>query len=210
MIKNHDNQQGFTIIELMIATSILSVILVIATAVITGIGVLYYKGVNQVRVQDNVRNISDDLTQHLQLSGTADVPPVPPVGGVGVICIGTTRYSYILGAKIGTNIAMGDSPHVLWRDTVAAGSCTAIDLTAITAATPGDELIAQNSRLTAFEVSGSGLFTVRVGVAYGDSDLLTTPSGVNIYDENSRCSGGPGKQFCATAYLLTSTTKRGL
>ena len=56
-----DKQAGFTIVELMIATAILSTILLLVTTMMINIGNLYYKGVNQARVQDGVRTLADDV-----------------------------------------------------------------------------------------------------------------------------------------------------
>src|SRR5665213_2550121 len=73
------NRKAFTIIELMIATSVLSIILLLVTTMMISIGNLYYKGINQARVQDDVRTISDDLSSHLQLSDQAPQPAITPV-----------------------------------------------------------------------------------------------------------------------------------
>ena len=62
-------ENGFTIVELMIATTVLSVILLLASVVIIGIGNLFYKGVAQSQTQGDVRTIIDDVSQHLKLDG---------------------------------------------------------------------------------------------------------------------------------------------
>ncbi len=73
MITTHRHlQKGFTIIELMIATAVLSTILVMVTVVMVNIGSLYYKGINQARVQDDVRSIADEIIKNIQLN---DQPP---------------------------------------------------------------------------------------------------------------------------------------
>lgn len=190
------DQKGFTIIELMIATAVLSTILVLATVVMVNIGSLYYKGINQARVQDDARSITDDIIKNIQLN---DQPPIGPVPVPGVsnsyaYCVGPVRYTYVLGAQIG-NPAPATSTkfyQVLWRDTnPTPGSCpTQIDpndssspqinlthanLASEDAANQGREMITSSSRLTQFSMTTDSPSTVTVGVAYGDNDLLCNP-----------------------------------
>ena len=211
------NQKGFTIIELMIATSVLSVVLVMATVMMIGIGNLYYKGINQTRIQNTVRNISDDLIQNLQLSKPSSVRTgVNVAGDTRAVCVGSTRYSYdVMDRKIGEAVA-----HVLWRDTITPGTCSPVDLTqANPPGINGAELMAPNSRLTAFCVgvyvsatdncstvvtpTETLPYTITISIAYGDSDLLNLDRG---FDAN--CKGGIGRQFCATAKLQTTVVQR--
>ncbi|HXR50448.1 MAG TPA: prepilin-type N-terminal cleavage/methylation domain-containing protein [Verrucomicrobiae bacterium] len=201
-------QAGFTIIELMIATTVLSVILLMATAIMISIGNLFYKGVSQARVQDNIRTITDDVSNHLRLGSAVANPTGSPLVRSGQsiysLCIDTTRYSYVIGMQIGAPLN-----HVLWRDTLAtAGSCAPADLsTADPAATnggvagSGTELIGPKSRLTAFSLSSTTTpYTINVGVAYGDPSL--SPAGVCLGTSDT------SDQFCSTATLTTTVDKR--
>lgn len=199
MSKNrYRNQKGFTIIELMIATAVLSVILILVTEVMVNIGSLYYKGINQARVQDDTRSITDEITRYIRLN---DQPPTALVNGphnTTLICIGPVRYAYVLGAQIG-HPAPGTPTvynQILWRDNnPTPGSCPIpvdpndaskgnIDLTRtdLAAADPsGTELIATNSRLTQFSMvtpTATSPTTVSVGAAYGDDDLLCNPTAI--------------------------------
>ena len=209
------SQHGFTIVELMIATSVLSIILLLVTVMMISIGSLFSKGINQARVQDSVRTITDDVSQHLKLVDGTITPMTPkPFGGFTVqgYCIGNTRYSAIIGHQIGTGnerTTTGTTPrapHVLWRDS-DTGACTPLDLTQANptgSGTDGTELITAGSRLTDFTITGtSSPFTVSVGVAYGEADLLTAPSG-----SGAHCVGTTGTQYCASAVLNTLVTKR--
>jgi len=230
------SNNGFTIIELMIATSVLSVILVLVTILMMSIGNLYYKGVNQSRAQDDTRSITDELSQHLQLSsqqpstGSQAFP-----GGVTVsaYCIDTTRYSYVTGVQSGQIPPSASTVlrHVLWRDAIPAGSnCGAADLTSNDPTSSslddvkgvdgsGTELVSPHSRLTQFcigSIDSGGTcttnvnspYTIEVGVAYGDSDLLKYIKPPPLNSPNAVCSGDKGDQFCATAYLNTTVVKR--
>lgn len=201
----HTQQTGFTIVELLIATAVLSVLMLIATVTITSIGNLFFKGFNQSRIQNDTRNITNEVAQQLQLSdgyATASDNSVP-TRPITSYCIGTTRYSALVGIQIGSSA--NQSQHVLWRDTVPAGSCTALSAAAMNSVSPssgGTELIAPSSRLTAFSISGSAPFTISVGVAYGDDDLL------HLSGLNTTCNGGSGSQFCATSSLTTAVSPR--
>jgi prepilin-type N-terminal cleavage/methylation domain-containing protein len=192
---------GFTIIELLIATAVLSTILLLVTSLMINIGKLYYKGINQARVQDNVRSITDEVAQHLQL-GDSFIPVIS--GSEQAYCMGTTRYTYILNKQIGSD-ASTQSLHVLWRDkNPTPGNCPAA-LPVLTTPMPssgGSELIAPNARLTDFTITGSSPYSVSVSVAYGDDDLL------NLSGVNTKCKGDIGDQFCATAKLQTIVVRR--
>ena len=145
---------GFTIVELMIALSILSTILVICTVVMIQIGVLYSKGVNAANLQNITRTVVADISSSIQFSYAT--PPgctpqaSPPtcyeavnttdfiVNGTPVpiyaYCIGTTRYSYILDRELGSDNSSNPAivtPHVLWRDTIVANknpTCQPLDI----------------------------------------------------------------------------------
>lgn len=243
MIKNREtNQKGFTIIELMIATAVLSTILLLVTVLMINIGNLYYKGINQSRIQDNVRSVTDEISQRMQLGDvvlSASGNAANNNADQRAYCIGSARYTYIVGVQIGTPVPGSAAPvyrHVLWRDdNPASGTCSIIDANKVNLADPanppspsslhGSELIAPRSRLIAFSIvsspSGSP-YTLSVAEAYGDNDLLCSPSVANSCNAgapamtqfvdfthgNLLCKGDIGQQFCATAHLETSVVRR--
>ncbi len=189
------SQKGFTIIELMIATAVLSTMLILVTAVMVNIGNLYYKGVSQARVQDDTRGISDQVSQYIRLSDQPPVGPYSGANGTQLYCIGAIRYAFVLGVQIGTE-APGTSStyhHVLWRDVdPTPGSCPTdidpahpalgqVDLTRTDLDNndpTGVELISNNSRLTQFSMTNASPSSITVGVAYGDDVLLCNPAAV--------------------------------
>lgn len=219
-------QAGFTIIELMIATAILSTILLLATVMMINIGSLYYKGVNQSRTQDDARSITDQVSQDLKYNALLDnVVPTnqggSTLGGnpvtIYAYCIGNVRYSYILGHKLGAGSDITGNPnaqHVLWRDnnsdiaddvSSTTGNCRPIDIAKLPAGNDqtGIELMAPNSRLTDFTIASStSSYDISLGLAYGDGDLLcdssllSTPTTVSSCDPSA--TQVPG-QFPATA-----------
>lgn len=201
---NPRNQNGFTILELMIATVVLSVILLIATMTIMGMGKLYYKGLNATHANDTARNVIADISQHIEFSAQAPVLvrspkdpscPVFPVGSstslwclqvgsstVYAYCIDSTRYSFVVNTPYTDGIN-----HVLWEDTMNPGVTTCQPVDVLTASTPSDsatlsgsgkELLLPGMRLTGFEIAknpSTYAYDITVDVAYGDNDLLTLP-----------------------------------
>jgi prepilin-type N-terminal cleavage/methylation domain-containing protein len=104
-------QEGFTIVELMIATTVFAVILLVITAGVTSFTSSYYQGVNSSTTQNAASNIMNDISQALQFSGSsaADVSmgstlsggTVPLSGGfVGFVCTDSQEFVYYLGVKV--------------------------------------------------------------------------------------------------------------
>ena len=219
-------ESGFTLIELMIATTVLAVLLLLVTVIISSIGNLYYKGINQARIQDTTRTITNQVSQDLELSNgftpTSNVPlpgNMPPAAPEAY-CIGNVRYSFVVGAQLGSPTG---STHVIWRDTNPnpAGVCTVASGFPTSPATTGTELMAPNSRLTAFTIYGTSPYTITVNIAYGDDDLLCSPQHnstcsspnntmLSAYyrDQDLLCKGRTGQNFCATANLTTTVVQR--
>jgi len=200
-----ENEEGFTIIELLIATSILSVILVMASVMMTGIGRLYNKGISQSKIQSATRNITDDVSQRLQLD--AQLSPQPTeVGGYNAYCIGETRYLYIIGKQLGDGNDGDGTPKVkpvLWRDKTPAGGCSSSNPDP-----SGVELVPTNARLIDFTITPTSPYQISIGLAYGDIDLLNvTPDNPN-FNINTTCKGSNSTEYCATAKLTTSATRR--
>jgi prepilin-type N-terminal cleavage/methylation domain-containing protein len=232
------SESGFTIVELMIALSVLSVLLITATVVLIQIGGLYAKGVNAADLQNVNRNVVADITGQLQFSGT---PPngctditnnvtcytetrnitVPKVGGgtidipVYSYCIGKTRYSYVINHKLGVDSYSGEKvPHVLWRDTMTDTSrCKPVDIL------NGTDINASPSSGDGYEMLGSNMRLTRFDIqqvsgsngVYGIQVWMAFGDNDLIHtqaDGASTCSGGIGTQFCAISSISTQVTGR--
>lgn len=220
--KTRKNQEGFTIVELMIALSIFSVVMLISTLVMMQIGRLYTKGVNQANLQNATRNIMQDLSSGVQFSSGDNIigPRTDPSGvipgHIKAICIGKTRYTYVLDLKLGrdeyprSGTTPLDTAHVLWRDSMGtSGSCTPLDIRTpgrpSGSGSDGYEMMPINTRLTQFSLVPriTGGYTAAVYSAYGDSDLVGKDS-----DNKPYCIGGKGSQFCAISILDTVVMPR--
>jgi prepilin-type N-terminal cleavage/methylation domain-containing protein len=200
--RNQSNTQaGFTIIELLIATAVFSVILLLSTTGLIQIGRMYYKGITAAQTQEAARMVMDDISRTIQFKG-GTVIPTGPAATQNRFCIGGKRYSFLIDLVLSDNPALpSERRNVLVSDDFG-GTCDAQDLDSGAALTDTSrELLRPNMRLAKLEVVNipdSDLFQITVRVVHGDIDL--SPGGT--------CEGGPGSQFCAASELSTVVKKR--
>ena len=204
------SSKGFTIIELLIATSVFSIILLVLASGLIEIGRLYYKGVISSKTQETARVIAEDIGRSIQFSG-GQVSPLVTTGGINSYCVGGRRYSFKLNVQTKDKPAivhglLVDNPTSDCVASITGGPGVAQDFT--TPLDKSEELLGVNMRLSDLVISQVGttnLYTVRVYVTYGDDDLLSDkmlPAGLDT------CNTGSGSQFCATSILNTIVEKR--
>ena len=211
-----NDRQGFTIIELLIATTVFSVILLLVTTGFIQMGNAYYRGLLQSRTQQTARNIVDEISRGIQFSGENIGVTAPLIAGVTYpivganygICINGVGYSYVLDKQLQSTPSGADqvSTALISYST----SCTGFSVTAISSASllPHKELLGFGMRLTDLDVelvAGElNTYKITVGVASGEFDLFNPDSrGVS-----GACKSQAGKQFCATSTLSTIVQKR--
>ncbi len=230
------SQSGFTIVEVMIATLVFSLILVGSMAALVQLGRLYQKGVISARTQETNRNVLADISQSIQFTKQpVSVPTLPTPAGVtisesqphvGFFCIGPRRYTYALDRQLvpdSPTEAAREKQHVLWVDTPAAGGCA--NISGITPAnldaedpcnggalcSDGRELLSEGLRISRLDIRPgdaadptSGLWTIELSLAYGDSDLL------EAIDGRYQCISNAGfsTEFCALSELSTTVVRR--
>ena len=207
---------GFTIIELLIATLVFSVILLIVTGGIMAFTRTYDKGINETNTQTAARNILGNISQAVQFSSAVNgfVGPLKTTGSPAsrAFCVNNTRYSYLLGYEVEDtfNGSLHQSPHALVVDNVPSCSVadSAQDLAAGTLDTGSQELLGPHMRLANLSVVQETFvapqtFLISVNVVYGDDDLLKNPTA-----PNASCNGGTGSEFCASASLSALVEKR--
>ena len=195
--------KGFTIVELLIATLVFSVILLAVTVGIIQITRVYYKGINEANTQDTARGVMDTISQAIQFSGSAVSATQSSAPGASTsFCIDNQQFSYILGYQLvesspGTN----QTTKALWQSTTSG--CTGNP----GAAASGLELLSPKMRLsnlTVSQVNGDpNIWKVSVRVVYGDDDLLNNPTSTT-----ASCKGDTGQQFCSVSELTTTVVKR--
>jgi prepilin-type N-terminal cleavage/methylation domain-containing protein len=222
-----DYQKGFTIIELIIATAVFSVVLLIATVAVISLTSAYVKGDTQAETQDTARSVLSTVTQDIQFNQASSINKGTYNGQYGFFCIGNDTYFYQTNKEITSS-----NPHALLEFT--SGSCPTVptsplgwtsgllkdyitDLGTVNLDTltgggqDVHELLAQNlalGQLSITQIAGTQSYTISLNVVYGD---IATPHqnppsvGYYTYDCPPASLGG---QFCATSSLTTTITPR--
>src|SRR3990167_10286830 len=92
-------QAGFTVVELMMASAIFSVVALVALTGFIEIGRLFYKGATYTANQQVVRTIVDQVRADMASSSVVNGPlKVAANGGISRhYCIGNARYTFIPG-----------------------------------------------------------------------------------------------------------------
>lgn len=212
------NQKGFTLVELMIATSVFAVVLIICTVAMLQIGRTYYKGITSSRTQETAREIIEDVSKAIQYESGR---PEPLTTGTSLgYCIGDKRYSYRLNWQVidNPNTSQNQSRHALVVDD---NTCSGGPAQAVAPSPPanptGRELLGTRMRLARFDVqqvgaADSNLYRITVRVVTGDNDLLDDRNGDNMItaaDNPIACRAQQaGGQFCAVSELSTVVQKR--
>lgn len=211
---------GFTIIELMIASAVFSLVLVMITYGVIRFNQAYYGGVVQTTTQNVARSIMDNISQAIQLNG-GEVAQLTPSSGWSGICVGNEFYQFQQGKQLYTG---SGSPGPNQVSQAMILDTNAINCTGLTpgASVNGTELVGEHmriSKLSVAPVSGTDLYSINVRVVYGDDDLLcaasvggscsspSSTSGATAAD--AQCKSNTGTpQFCAVSDLSTTVEKR--
>ncbi len=207
-ISNKNQEKGFTLIELMMATAVFSVVMLIVTTGIIRIGQIYYRNITQNRTSEATRVISEEIVRSIQFAKGNRRAGADPATQ---FCIGDTRYTYNINQKV-----TGGTPGLISERISPSDACSSA------ASINTQELLGENMRLLAFDVNpvdaAERTWRVNVRVAYGDDDLLShyndngtpvNPASVNTDAANADCKSGiAGGSFCATARLDTTVKKR--
>lgn len=183
------NKRGFTIVELLIATTVFSMVLLIASAGLIYVGRTYFKGLNNSRTQEAARSIIDEISREIQFSGgTISFP------SASSLCIGDRQYGFTTNRRLVSSVTdpstETDRGLVLYQETCGTSPVT-----------PVKELLTQNMRLETFSITavGNNNYEITVRVIYGDEDL--SPAGTCV----QRDKGG---EYCAVSGLTTTVQKR--
>ncbi len=225
--------KGFTIVELLIASAVFSVVLLVCAVGLLQIGRTYYKGITSSKTQEAARSIIEEVSKTIQFNGgnvglmihpgsdPSENPATP-----SYICIGDRRFAFVLNNQLISSDTLGpnQSRHVLAVDTSACTGGVPQPLNNSSLITDSRELVPPNMRLTKFEVTcvknestpdpsdclTDNLYKVTVRVVAGHQDVLV---------DNDNARPGPdlpgeclpnsvGGQFCAVAELSTTVQKR--
>lgn len=201
---------GFTVVELMMATMVFSVVLLMIVMGILQFTRVYYKGLTERNVQSAARNVADAIGQSVQFgSANVTVANGATPGTLYAFCANDKRYSYVLGNQVSDspNTSLHQIYHAMVVDDASGCTDSVQPQNLRQANVSGRDLLAAKMRLSRLEVSqaGSGLYKIRVKVVYGEDDLLTSPPD----SLDATCIvGQSGSQFCAMADITTVVSRR--
>lgn len=234
--KPKKQQQGFTLVELMIASSVFVVILTISMNGFATMARFYQRGLYANRTQQTVRDVVAEIGATLQgTGGDVDTGSVS-AGGVtfNTICIDTVRYMYRTESY---NIASGEpsanvyeitgkynsgqeSDNVLISDTLQSKYSCSAPINSGSARV----LLDQGFRLINFSVKQPAdaalapIYNITMNLVFsaGNNDSASTSPDSDYYyqvpvtpnDGYAACKGGRGRTYCYSANISTTVTRR--
>jgi len=195
------NLNGFTIIELLVATLVFSIVLVVVLAAFVQISRLYYKGVSMANTQNDTRIITQDLENDIQYS--SKVPSGIDVNfhkgaAIGSFCVGQHVYEYQLFHVLGS----GAGDYALRRSDGSNCAPSTINR---------EELLGTGMQLNAIKIDCAQYqrCTVHVHVIYyggasSTPDMFYSPTYSNStkpwQEPDAECTGSlTDTQICAVA-----------
>ena len=198
---------GFTLIELMIASTVFAIVLLLISSGIIQIGNRYYKTTLQSRTQTAARNIVDEISRGMQFSGItpSNVPSSTPgdMSGQQGFCVNNIQYNFLYQTTTTSsgpnNRTFVASPQV--------GSCN--NNAPSSAPANARNLLAPGMRLQKFEFN----FDTTNRIAEIRLRVLTTPESgfddviTSLTDPNATCTGS-SSHLCAVSELSTVVQKR--
>lgn len=200
-----NKESGFTIVELMVATLVFSVILTVITVGVMSFTNRYYKGANVSTTQNATQSMLDTITQAIQF-GSAIIQPTTSTNNY--FCAGGYVFTYDKG--------------VLYTGSQTGLYMAPMGSTCTPTTTGGRQLLGNNMRITNLAVNSLGgggghLYNIFITVAFGANDLLCSPAQGNCSAgtmttfwpvSDVRCKTTTGSQFCATSTLTTTVEQR--
>jgi prepilin-type N-terminal cleavage/methylation domain-containing protein len=218
------NNKGFTIIELLIATTIFSIVLIVIVSSFLQIGRMFYKGVSIDNVNEASRNLVDSITSDARLTTYFDPGGVDSTNAnKHFFCVGPHRYTYILALQVrDSNIKTNANSMVagIVQDTTNGACKSPTDLPIAKAS----QILGPDMQLNDINIqkntAGNTLMIRTHVVFYGsDNTVFDTndPALANTAANPGRASTAPdafcsgnvlSTQFCATSHLETNVTLR--
>lgn len=210
--------KGFTIIELMIATAIFSLVMMIIVASIIQVTKMYYRTNTITRSQEIARGVIEEIGESIRFSndaidtsGMIASGPNINVGDsdTGYFCIGSRRYSYAVDRQLKSqnpDSSKKERKNVLWVDEPENCSGNGPVNFASLDTDNGRELLAENMRILKLDIkpiAGLRTYNIDIVIAYGDEDLLEIDNGEKL------CKiGVPGVEHCYVTKLSVTAEKR--
>ena len=209
---------GFTIVELMIATMVFSTILVFITTGVLYFSRAYYSSINRTNTQNTVRAIIASVSQGIQFAGT----PIATTADTGssYFCTGGNMYIFKPGVQYQGATATAANPGLyVVPSPSGCGSLAGVNYNRPDA----QQLLGKGMRVANLSVEsiGSQLYTISLTLVYGDNDLLCAPQSVagsctsstvlsngQLTTKDVTCRPKTGSQFCAVSPLNATVQRR--
>lgn len=207
-------QAGFTVLELMVATAVFTIVLLVLTAGVLHFSKDYFSSITRSNTQVVARSIIDDISKAIRFGQTAAT--ITTVSArTKQLCIDNVQYLYATGYEVAStsNLPQHQSKYGLVKRITAPGCPSPPDITSggfsITGGTNDHELLTKHMRVSDLQVQslGNNTYRIRVRVAYGDDDLLGV-SGAPANWATISCRSGASSQFCAVSDLSTVVQQR--
>ena len=209
------SKKGFTIVELLIAISVFSALLIIIVyAFLYGLNT-FSKAQVVSKTQEVSRSIEQNISQSFSLTAAGSYTPITSVTNTNNnitskgFCLGQYRYSYVLDKQLTSTNNYG-----LLQDTIqgCSTSTVSVDLSAAnlpTLNTP-KQLLGNNMRISNFTITSS---TPSNSSAVGYQLVMEIDYGNNLKAETNgykyQCpSGNISSSFCAVAKIDTIIFQR--
>lgn len=210
-MKTHRHNWGFTIVELLIATSVFSVVITIGLYSFLQVSRLYTKGINSVRTQDAARNLIMDVSTQFQLSTGQYTGPQDTADGFKYFCVGNKGYRYKY------NQVESKTAHYLISYNITQDQCQS-------SGTNEQYLLLPGSRVLQFSVeprplATGPLYKISVILLYSDkeagspddepgNDIIVTGDPDSDMTQWRCKSTVRGSEYCSITNLTTSVYKR--
>ncbi|MBA3757880.1 prepilin-type N-terminal cleavage/methylation domain-containing protein [Candidatus Saccharibacteria bacterium] len=218
-LNNSEKSAGFTIIELLLATIIFSVVLVVILAAFLQIGRLLYKGISYASTSQAARSITENIADDIRFAQQVScidqngvLPACQVSSNTYYFCIGLHRYSFTLREKV-TDFGNPSSLKGVKRTTIIGGCPSP----AVAAGSDPQQLLGPDMQLNKFDIECAyERCNIELHIIYYGFDTEVFASTANpdnpaaaINDPEPYCTGGLiSSQFCATATIKTTVNFR--
>ena len=198
---------GFTIIELLVASAVFSVVLVIVMATFIQVSRIFYKGVNMSNTQDDTRNALTSIASDIQFASNTPATVDSGSGGSGTFCVGTHLYAYYTDHQVGSS-----NPAGIYREDGNTSVCPpSFDIT------KAEQMLGNGMQLNYLHIDCDGTIchlNTHVIFYGGTPDGLfasaSNPGSSTPWNEaDADCTGAlTSSQYCATADFKRTVLQR--
>lgn len=199
-LRPYSSQQGFTLVELLVAMSIFSFMLLIVSISFIGIVHISQAGQASATTQHSARIISETIQRQLRSAETATVADdVSP--GIKRLCLyyGSTWYEYAVDGA--GDLRLGIIPS-------AADCASTPALASWTQVNDANTTVRQFLPLVdVLPGQSGGLVTLKLSMT--GAGISTSETVIDAATSDVSCAPGPNNQFCSVTRLVTASQLRG-